>query len=84
MAELVTVRSNIFYTKNKEGQFVRANELIFLTDEAEYRKNSEGEIVRERKIVQHRMMVRQDALLMLAKALTEFHDSSEEFETTNQ
>lgn len=36
MNELVTIRKNIFYTKNKEGEMIKHNELIFVVRKPNY------------------------------------------------
>lgn len=70
MNHLLSLRSNIIYSKSKEGEYKRFQELIFLVDKPEYRKSTDGEIVRERGILEMRFTVSELGFEELMNILT--------------
>lgn len=63
MNHLMSIRTNIIYSKNKKGNinepdnFVKFQELIFLINKPSYRVSNESEIIRERNIEELRFVV---------------------------
>lgn len=57
MNELVSVRANEYYQKDKEGNMVRTQELVFLVDKALYNVTNQGEINQERGLYEARFSV---------------------------
>jgi len=49
MNQLISVRTNILYTKVGE-EYIKLNELVLLVDEPSYKRTNDGEVIRERGI----------------------------------
>jgi len=83
MNTLVSVRTNIIYSKKKkrdaEGkeEFERHQELIFLLDKPTYRYSNEGAIIRERGLEEARFTVSKESFEELIKLLTKLKDVDE-------
>ena len=83
MNQLISIRTNIIYTKNKkekiedEDVFLKHHELIFLVDKAKYNRTDSGEIVRERAIEELRFTVAEDSFEMLVKILLHMQSADE-------
>ena len=83
MNQLVSVRTNIFYAKQKkqdekaEDVFERHNELIFLVDKPNYRYLNEGEIIRERGLDEVRFTLSDKAFEKLIELLEKLKDVDE-------
>jgi len=77
MSQLISVRTNIFYTKVK-GEYLRNQELIFLLDKPKYSFTNENEVLRERGIEEVRMMISQSAFEQMLEILTSLKDVKEE------
>ena len=77
MNTLKSVRPNIFYVKDNEGNLQKVIELVFLLDKADCRYNTEGEIIRERNIQDFRFLLAESNFDSLIKLLTEIKDLKE-------
>lgn len=78
MNQLMSVRTNIFYTKDEEGNFHRHNELVLLLDNATYKYDETGEkIIRERKLDEVRFTVDNEGMTAFIKALAIYADVEE-------
>lgn len=77
MSQLISVRTNIFYSKNGD-EYKRNQELIFLLDKPTYKFSNEGEVVRERGIEEVRMMVTESGLEQLIEILQRFKNVTED------
>lgn len=83
MNELIQVRTNIFYLKNKakdkkgNDQFIRHNEIILLIDQPKYTHTNSGQIVRDRGVDELRFCVAKDNLDALIKTLEQLRDVDE-------
>lgn len=71
MSQLISVRTNIFYSKVGE-EYKRNQELVFLVDKPTYKFSNEGEVIRERGIEEVRIMVGEYAYDQLLEILTKF------------
>ncbi len=71
MSQLISVRTNIFYSKVGE-EYKRNQELVFLVDKPTYKFSNEGEVIRERGIEEVRIMVGESAYDQLLEILTKF------------
>lgn len=69
MNHLLSVRSNILYSKDKKGEYEKFHELIFLVDKPSYSSTNEGQIIRQRGVEEMRFMVSEEALDMMIKSL---------------
>lgn len=75
---LLTIRANIFYTKENEGdQYEKHFEIVMLTDAAAYSRSNAGEIIRERKVKEQRFTCDADQLKKLGAAMIKMADSNE-------
>lgn len=61
MKHLISIRTNIMYSKDKEEEYKKFFELIFLVDVPQYRISTEGGIVRERGVEEQRFIVSESA-----------------------
>lgn len=77
MNNLISVRTNIIYSKSESGEMKRHQELIFLVDQPEYRRSTEGEIVRERGIKELRFTVTEDGYKRMMEFLTKLQTVQE-------
>ena len=83
MNHLISVRTNIIYSKKKKqdekepDEYKRFQELIFLVDKPNYRYSTEGEIVRERGVDEVRFTVSDRAFDELVKLLVKLKDVDE-------
>ena len=83
MNQLLSIRTNIYYSKKEKkskddaDEFVRHYELIFLTDKAKYIKTNSDEIVRERAVEELRFTVSEDSFPKLIDLLTKLKDADE-------
>ena len=83
MNHLISVRTNIIYSKKKKqdekepDEYKRFQELIFLVDKPNYRYSTEGEIVRERGVDEVRFTVSDRAFDELSKLLVKLKDVDE-------
>ena len=71
MNQLISVRTNILYTKVGE-EYIKLNELVLLVDEPSYKRTNDGEVIRERGVKELRFTVTEKAfenLILLLKAL---------------
>ena len=75
--ELIQVRTNIFYVKDKNENNQKVNELIFLVDKPSYSINNEGEVIRDRTIEQKRICVTENQLELLIIQLLHIKDATE-------
>jgi uncharacterized tellurite resistance protein B-like protein len=87
MKQLIQVRNNISYVKEKtkegekkseEPKYTRVNEIVLLFDVANYTSTNEGEIIRERKVEESRFNVTQKGLEQLIKQLEVYRDADED------
>ena len=74
---LIGLRSNIYYTKDKEGKETKIFEIILLTDAAEYTRTNSGEVVRQRKVNESRISLVAEDLITLGEGLIKMADSTE-------
>ena len=70
MNSLISIRTNIFYTKNTEEEYVRQQEIVLLIDKPKYKYSNEGEVLRERGIEELRFVVTDDSMGQLIDALS--------------
>ena len=83
MNQLISIRTNIFYTKKDKkdkkiaDEYVRHKELIFLVDKPTYRYSNEGEIIRERSLEEVRLSVSDFGFEQLMKILEKIKDADE-------
>jgi hypothetical protein len=77
MNTLASVRTNILYNKDKDGNYIKHLELILLVDKPQYRYSNEGSIVRERHIEQQRFVVSEGGMSALIELLGELKDIDE-------
>lgn len=77
MNSLISVRTNIIYSKAENGEMKRHQELIFLVDQPEYRRSTEGEIVRERGIKELRFTVSEGGFKQLMEILAKLQTVEE-------
>ena len=81
MNHLLSIKTNIFYSKekNKNGEetYKRFHELIFLVDKPQYLLTNEGAIVRQRTIEELRFNVSDDAFDLMIKHLLKLKDIDE-------
>lgn len=83
MNTLLSIRTNILYSKKKKennedaDEFIKHNELIFLVDKPKYIQNNEGNIVRSRGVEELRFTVSEKAFEALIKLLTELKNTDE-------
>jgi len=75
--ELIQVRTNIFYVKDKDEKMQKVNELIFLVDKPSYSINNEVEVIRDRTIEQKRICVTENQLELLIIQLLHIKDATE-------
>ena len=75
--ELIQVRTNIFYVKDKDEKMQKVNELIFLVDKPSYSINNEVEVIRDRTIEQKRICVTENQLELLIIQLLQIKDATE-------
>jgi len=76
MNHLISVRTNILYSKDKE-EYKRWQELIFLVDKPQYRYSTEGEIIRERSVEEVRFTVSDTAFEELLQILSKLKTAEE-------
>jgi hypothetical protein len=69
MNRLADVRVNIMYLKDKNEEFKKHFELIFLTEKANYILNNEGDVIRERGIQESRFFVSEKSFDVLIELL---------------
>jgi hypothetical protein len=81
MNHLISVRTNILYSKikeeGKEEEYKRFQELIFLVDTPTYRYSNEGEIIRERGLNEVRFTVSDNAFEQLITMLGKLKEVDE-------
>ena len=83
MNTLISVRTNLLYSKKDKKQkedadeFVKHHELIFLVDKPQYHQTNSGEIVRERAIDELRFTVSEKAYDELIKGLVKLQSIDE-------
>lgn len=74
MNHLVSVRTNILYSKSKsekkEEEYKQFHELIFLVDKPAYSMTNDGQIVRQRLIEEQRFFVSDEAFDEMMKILS--------------
>lgn len=84
MNTLMSIRTNLFYTKkskiNKEDkdEFIKQHELIFLVDKPKYSRTNAGEIVRERDIEELRFCVSNEQFDKVIELLKTLKDCNED------
>lgn len=82
MKHLLSIRTNIFYNKNKkesgEEEYKKYHELIFLLDNPVYKKTNTDEIIRERGIEEVRFVVSEHAFDQMLLMLTEIKKVEQE------
>ena len=83
MNTLLSIRTNIFYSKKEkkdkttQDEFVKHHELIFLVDKPKYTQTNGGEIVRERAVEELRFTVSEKAFETLIEHLVKLKDIDE-------
>lgn len=79
MKGLVSITTNIFYSKDSEGNFHKQNELVFVLEEANYEHSKEsGHIERNKKLKDVRFMVSEIGFDKLIEVLQKLRDAKEE------
>lgn len=76
MNHLLSIRTNIMYSKEKE-KYNRFQEIILLVDKPLYRYSTEGEIVMERGIEELRFVVSVIAFEDLINVLSKLKEADE-------
>jgi hypothetical protein len=68
MNNLISIRTNILYSKNQkeketdQDEFIKHNELIFLLEKPNYTYSNQRQIVREKKIEELRFTVSEEQI----------------------
>lgn len=76
---LQSIRSNIFYLKDKESDEYEKNyEIILICDAPEYTKTNTGEIIQLRAVVEKRFSISAENLKVFAATLAKLADSTED------
>lgn len=79
MKGLVSITTNIFYSKDNEGNFNKQNELVFVLDETNYEHSKEtGHIDRYKKLKDFRFVVSEEGFDKLIEVLQILKDAKEE------
>ena len=76
MNQLISVRTNILYTKVGE-EYIKLNELVLLVDEPSYKRTNDGEVIRERGVKELRFTVTEKAFEDLILFLTDLKNAGE-------
>lgn len=74
MNRLVSIRTNIYYSKEGEGKYNRHQEIILLVDKPKYSYSNEGEVVRERGLEELRFTVSDNEFQQLIELLGKLKD----------
>jgi hypothetical protein len=83
MNQLISIRTNIFYSKEQKAKkddkdlFKKQQELVFLVDKPTYRYSNEGEVIRERGLEEFRFCVSEKAFAQVIDLLTKLKDADE-------
>jgi hypothetical protein len=77
MNHLISINTNILYTKNKE-EFKKYYELIFLIDQPSYKRSNEGEVIRERGVQDQRFVISEEAFDHFIDYLKTIREANEE------
>lgn len=77
MNQLVEIRTNIVYTKEKDS-YKRLQELIFLVEKPSYKFTNEQEVIRTRELTELRFAVTEQAFEQMIGLLTHLKDVKEE------
>jgi len=79
MKGLVSITTNIFYSKDSEGNFNKQNELVFVLDETNYEHSKKtGHIERSKKLNDFRFVVSEQGFDKLIEVLQILKDAKEE------
>jgi len=76
MEQLITIRTNILYTKSGE-EYTKFNEIILLTEQADYSLNNEGSVIRNRGIKETRFCIASEKLQDVIDYLQSLNDAEE-------
>lgn len=77
MNHLISIRTNILYSKIKDG-YRKYQEIIFLIDKPIYRLTNDKDIIREREIEELRFTVSEGAFDEMIKSLVQLKDIKED------
>ena len=77
MNNLMSIRTNILYSKKEDGSFQRYQELIFLVDKPKYNYSNAGEIIRERSLEEMRFVVSDNSFEQMIKLLETLKNADE-------
>ncbi len=78
MNGLVTVTTNIFYTKDSEGNYNKQNELVFVLDETNYELTKSGNIERNKQLKEFRFVLSEKGFDRLIEVLQKLRAAKEE------
>lgn len=78
MNGLVTVTTNIFYSKDSEGNFHKSNELVFVLDETNYEITKSGNVERTKQLRDVRFVVSEKGFDKLIEVLQKLKNAKEE------
>ena len=78
MKGLVSVTTNIFYSKDSEGNFNKQNELVFVLDETNYEVTKSGNVERTKQLKDFRFVVSEKGFDKLIEVLQKLRDAKEE------
>lgn len=78
MNGIATVTTNIFYTKDSEGNFNKQNELVFVLDETNYELTKNGNVERINQLKDFRFVVSEKGFDKLIEVLQKLRDAKEE------
>jgi hypothetical protein len=78
MNGIVTVTTNILYTKDSEGNFNKQNELVFVLDETNYEVTKSGNVERTKQLKDIRFVVSEKGFDKLIEVLQKLRDAKEE------
>ena len=80
MSKLVEIRANISYAKNKEGEFVKNTELVFLSLSPDYGfvGTEDNVTINRQKVVESRFVLTDGDFDVLIKSLEGIKNSTEE------
>lgn len=77
MSTLIDIRTNILYNKDKENNFKKFFEIVFLVDKPKYSQTNSNEIIRERAVEEFRFNVSEKGLESLIETLAKIKDIDE-------
>jgi hypothetical protein len=75
--ELLSITTNIYYTKDESGKETKYNELVFLFDKPAYKRTNEGDLARHRKVEETRFVISEKGFNNMIKLLLKLQNATE-------